>query len=266
MAREDDRSARAVEDLLADAAAAPVRGWDFSPLGDRIQTKPTPWNYDDVVCAHASSSPDLLDLGTGGGEWLAALPCRPARVVATEGHAPNFPVAQARLEPLGIDVVAADAPDNVSQAPNTAEPRLPFADASFSLVVARHESYIPAEIVRILRPGAAFVTQQVGERNEDDVYRLLGRELPPATGWNAAFAGRQLEAAGFAVTRAEEAEVATTFADVGAFAWWLRMISFTVPFSLERERAQLVELHEAEVPLVVRERRFLIEARNRDAS
>jgi hypothetical protein len=55
----------------------------------------------------------------------------------------------------------------------------------------------------------------------------------------------------------------TTFADVGALAWWLRMISFTVPFSLDRERARLLHLHEVSVPLVVRERRFLVEARKR---
>lgn len=220
-----------------------------------------PWDYDGIVCAHASSSPDLLDLGTGGGEWLAALPCRPARVVATEGYAPNVPVAERRLRPLGIELVVADAPDNVAQAPGTTEPRLPFADGSFSLVVARHESYLPAEILRILRPGGVFVTQQVGEGNEDDVHRLLGRPIPKRTGWNAVFARRQLETAGLEVTRAEEAEVATAFADVGAFAWWLRMISFTVPFELEDERERLIELHDVEAPLVVRERRFLVEAR-----
>jgi SAM-dependent methyltransferase len=252
---------RGADTLLAEAAAVPTAGWDLSRLGDRVATQPTPWAYEALVCAHAEKSPDLLDLGTGGGEWLAALPCRPPRVVATEGYAANLPVAVARLEPLGIDVVAADAPDNVAQEPGATEPSLPFADESFSLVVARHESYFPAEIARILRGGGVFLTQQVGERNEDDVYRLLGRPVPPPTGWNAAFARGQLRAAGLEVTRAEEAEVETTFADVGAFAWWLRMISFSVPFSLERERERLIELHDRRVPLVVRERRFLVEAR-----
>ena len=156
---------------MTEAAAAPAGGWDFAWLGERMHVESPPWDYDAVVCAHAASSPDLLDLGTGGGEWLAALPCRPARVVATEGYAANFPLAVERLRPLGIDVVAADAPDNVAQEPGATEPRLPFADASFSLVVSRHESYLPVEIARILRPGGMFVTQQVGEGNENDVYR-----------------------------------------------------------------------------------------------
>ncbi len=53
----------------------------------------------------------------------------------------------------------------------------------------------------------------------------------------------------------------TTFTDVGAFAWWLRMIAFSVPFSRDRDRARLVELHESGTPLVIHEQRFLVEAR-----
>ena len=250
-----------VEDLLAEAARVPVQGWDFSWLGQRFRTEAPPWDYDALVCAHAGRSPDLLDLGTGGGEWLASLPCRPPRVVATEGFAPNFPIAAARLRPLGIEVVAADAPDNVAQEPGATEPRLPFADASCSLIVARHESYLPAEIARVLRFGGVFLTQQVGERNEDDVHVLLGRRPPQPSGWNVVFARQQLEAAGLEVTRSDEAQVTTTFADIGAFVWWLRMISFSLPFSLERDRDRLIELHQVGTPLLVRERRFLVEAR-----
>jgi SAM-dependent methyltransferase len=250
-----------IDDLLTEATSVPTGGWDFSWLGSRLQSGPLPWDYDALVCAHAERSADLLDLGTGGGEWLAALPCRPSRVVATEGYAPNFSIAAARLRPLGIDVFPADAPDNVAQEPRATEPRLPFSDASFSLVVARHESYLPAEIARVLRPRGVFLTQQVGERNEDDVHVLLGRRPPRPSGWNAAFARRQLESADLEVTRTEEAEITTTFADIGALVWWLRMIAFSVPFSLERDRDRLIELHEAETPLVLRERRFLLEAR-----
>ena len=256
-----NRDGTTAEELLAEAAAVPIGGWDFSWLGSRMQSEPPPWDYDTLVCAHADGSLDLLDLGTGGGELLASLPCRPARVVATEGYEPNFPLASARLEPLGVALVRAVAPDDVDQEPGATEPRLPFDDQSFSLVVSRHESYLPAEIARVLRVAGVFLTQQVGERNEDDVHVLLGRRPPPPSGWTAEFAKRQLEATGLDVTRAEAAQVVTTFTDVGALAWWLRMIAFSVPFSLEREHARLVQLHESGTPLVIRERRFLVEAR-----
>jgi cyclopropane fatty-acyl-phospholipid synthase-like methyltransferase len=66
---------------------------------------PLPWDYTATVLEHARRSPDLLDLGTGGGEWLAALPYRPARTVATEAWPPNVSVARGRLKPLGTEVV-----------------------------------------------------------------------------------------------------------------------------------------------------------------
>jgi hypothetical protein len=72
------------ERLIAEAEAHPFSGWDFSWLGGRTITSSLPWNYDALVLSRARTSPDLLDLGTGGGEWLAGLPHRPDRTVATE--------------------------------------------------------------------------------------------------------------------------------------------------------------------------------------
>jgi hypothetical protein len=46
----------------------------------------------------------LLDLDTGGGELLAASAPLPRRTIATEGWAPNVPVARDRLSPLGVEV------------------------------------------------------------------------------------------------------------------------------------------------------------------
>ena len=141
--------------LLAEAETHPVEGWDFSWLGERVVMQPPPWDFAGIVESRASRAADLLDLGTGGGEWLASLSERPARTVATEAWPPNVDVARRRLEPLGVEVVAVEsAPDNVDQPPGLAAPTLPFGDESFSLVVSRHESYVAAEVARVLRPGS----------------------------------------------------------------------------------------------------------------
>src|SRR5690348_6076364 len=95
-----------VEALLAEAAAHPVEGWDFSWLGERAVSLPPPWDFATIVEHHVQLVADLLDLGTGGGEWLASRPSRPARTVATEAWPPNVEVARRRLEPLGVEVVA----------------------------------------------------------------------------------------------------------------------------------------------------------------
>lgn len=102
------------EALLAEAASRKLLGWDVSYDG-RTVTDP-PWDFTAIVANLAGQSSDLLDMGTGGGEWLSALPGRPSRTVATEGWPPNVAVARDQLRPLGIEVVAVTgAPDNVDR-------------------------------------------------------------------------------------------------------------------------------------------------------
>jgi hypothetical protein len=95
-------SAPSCNDLLREADDHPVVGWDFSWLGNRLISHPLPWDYAAMLLDHARRSPDLLDLGTGGGEFLAALPHRPAHTVATEAWSPNVETATRRLRPLGV--------------------------------------------------------------------------------------------------------------------------------------------------------------------
>ena len=83
--------------LLAEAERQPFVGWDFSWLGERRQVRPVGWDFRALVSEQAGNSPDLLDMGTGGGEWLSRLTVRAPRTVAIEGWAPNVPVAARRL-------------------------------------------------------------------------------------------------------------------------------------------------------------------------
>jgi SAM-dependent methyltransferase len=254
------------ERLMAEAEARPISGWDFSWLGSRLVTSPLPWDYDALVLRYAREAPDLLDLGTGGGEWLAALPFRPSRTVAAEAWGPNVGVARARLAPLGVSVVRAEgAPDNAEQEPEEARGRLPFPTGSFHLVVCRHEAFVAREVARVLVVGGYFVTQQVGG-DYDDFYRLLGLPLParPVREWTLALATVQVEAAGLRVVGSAEGEQKTTFADVGALAWYLKAVPWTVPeFSAAEHRARLADLHariERDGPVSVRFPAFYLEA------
>ena len=238
-----------------------------------MMTEPLPWDYDSLVAERARSSPDLLDLGTGGGEWLASFAFRPARTVATEAWEPNVPVAADRLRPLGVDIVAVEpARDNADQAPDEASGRLPFPPASFHLVTCRHEAFVAAEVARVLAPGGSFITQQVASGNDDDFYRLLAVEppRPPARPWSLALATEQLEDAGVEVVSSGEAAQISSFADVGALAWYLKAIPWTVPgFSIAAHRDRLADLQqqiEAEGPVCVTQRRFWLEARKRPAA
>ncbi len=224
------------DELIADALGAPVRGWDFSWLGGRAGETRPPWDYAAIVREAAASSRRMLDIDTGGGEFLARLAPFPGSVVATEGYAPNVGVARERLAPLGIHVVeTGSAPDNVEQgatSPATSSSELPFAAEVFDLVIDRHSSYWPSEVLRVLREGGRFVTQQRSEAGSGGTAweDLFGRPPHPHRRFDRAFALAQLEEAGFDVTRAEEADTPMTFHDLGAVVYYLRI----VPWAVER--------------------------------
>src|SRR5438132_11130302 len=155
------------DELIAQAFEAPVRGWDFSWLEARAEEARPPWDFAAIGREAAASSRRMLDIDTGGGEFLARLAPFAGSVVATEGFAANVAVADERLSPLGVQVVAtASAPDNVDQgetSPSMSRSELPFASDVFDLVIDRHSSYWPSEINRILCHGGRFITQQRSE-------------------------------------------------------------------------------------------------------
>lgn len=233
--------------LMDEALSHPLVGWDFSWIRGRVQRGEFPWNYTREVLRWSSRSPDLLDLGTGGGEWLSMLEPRPPRTVATESYGPNVRVAHARLAPLGIPVVPTrHAPDNTGPASAGSEPRLPFRSASFHLIVDRHESYLPREVSRVLAPGGQFVTQQVGEEWGRELLALFARRPLPASHprWTMKLARRQVEEAGLLWEEGQEGSYETGFRDVGALVWYLRAIPWSLPdFDPRLERARLLAIH-----------------------
>ena len=233
----------------------PFSGWDFSYLRGRMEDDPTPWNYREVVGGFLPAVGALLDTETGGGEFLASLLPLPRATCATEGWPPNLAVARERLEPLGVRVVAVE--DGVG---------LPFDTAAFDLAINRHGSYDPTEVMRVLRPGGRFATQQVGSENLADLNLLLGAPPPSdcAPDWNLRFARRQLEDAGFRVLLAEEAFPPTRFRDAGALVYYLKAVPWQVPdFDVDRYAGPLLALYrriENKGPLLVRGHRFLLVA------
>jgi SAM-dependent methyltransferase len=234
------------DELIAEAEHQPTRGWDFSWLGERMTTRPLPWDFTELVAERARVATDLLDMGTGGGEWLAELPGRPSRTVATEAWDPNVTVARERLEPLGIDVVHIEGtPDNAMQGRGETGGDLPFDDDSFDLITNRHESFVASEVARVLRPEGVFMTQQLGDGVFREFNELLGADVPQQKAWRLPLAVDQVERAGLSVKRSAEGREEVTFADIGALAWYLRMVPWTVPgFSIARYHERLRHLHE----------------------
>jgi SAM-dependent methyltransferase len=247
------------DELLDRATDVPFQGWDFTVLGDRIVHEPPPWSLEMLVAELLGGDETMLDMGTGGGEWLSSLR-RPAHVVATEGWAPNVPVAAARLRPLGVAVVRDEgATDNVDQRSHAPRGRLAFRDRAFDVVVNRHEAFVAAEVYRVLRPGGSFLTQQT-ESGTLEFHRLLGLDPPPRVEFGLDLARRQLTESGLVVECSGTGVATTTFADIGALAWYLSNVPWAVPgFTVATHRAPLRALHGR--PLAVPSTRFWAQVR-----
>ncbi|MBY8984630.1 MAG: hypothetical protein KGD65_06175 [Candidatus Lokiarchaeota archaeon] len=77
-------------DFLVSEAKHPFSGWDFSYINSRYMEFPLTWSYSSKVLPYIRTSESLLDMGTGGGEFLATLAPLPKHTCATEGYEPNF--------------------------------------------------------------------------------------------------------------------------------------------------------------------------------
>lgn len=247
------------DELLAEAEATAFEGWDFSKLGDRLVLEPPHWDLAEIAASAATRATTMLDMGTGGGEWLSLLSDRASVTVATESWQPNVAVAAARLSALGVRVVYTEgAPDNHRQVPGDAVGRLPFRTEAFDLVTNRHESFRAEEVARVLRPDGVFITQQAHSGSEQ-FHQLLGSEPPELREFELDMAVAQLRDAGLSIDEADEGIATTVFADIGALAWYLRSVPWAVPgFTVSVYRQALLRLHNG--PIRVGSRRFWLQA------
>ncbi|WP_147919184.1 methyltransferase domain-containing protein [Ruania zhangjianzhongii] len=258
----------AAEDLLPRLhrayTQAEMRGWDFSMLDGRLQAEDPPWDFEgDCLAAlrragraGRSGGPGrAADLGTGGGErvlrLLADLPAgeRP-ELTATEGWAPNLPVAAENLATVGVPVVAYDAEQG---------DRLPFSSASLDLIMCRHEAVDFTEVARVLAPGGVFLDQQVDGRDAQELRDWFGGE--PQYPHVRVDVDRQAAIdAGLVVDVAEEWSGVMEFADVEALVTYLGLVPWDVAdFRVDDHADQLHHLA-ARVPIRVTQRRFRLSA------
>jgi len=253
------------DELVAAADAEPFQGWDFSRLHGRMTQTELPFRYLDEV-RRIGDVASMLDLGTGGGEVLAEIAPFSARTFATEAYRPNALIAARRLQPLGASVILVEgAPENYAtvKTPALDSPALPFRSAAFDLVIDRHESYLPIEVFRVLRPGGRFLTQQCGGSQFAELNDLLGLPRPRYESWCLAQAVSQLRAVGFEIVREQEAFATTTFRDVGAIVYFLKAVPWQIAgFDAVNFRDPLRAIHdriEAAGPLAVSAHYFLVE-------
>ncbi|WP_417215605.1 class I SAM-dependent methyltransferase [Arthrobacter sp.] len=243
-------------ELVAEAAAVDVSGWDFSWLDGRATEERPPWGYAGKLAERMAGVDSSLDLQTGGGEVLSLATGIPRRAFATESYEPNIEKATALLGPRGITVVA-----------DTGEPPLPFPDGSFDLVTSRHPAVVHwHEMARVLAPGGTYLAQHVGPAS---AFELIEYFLGPQPGARQArdpdHEAAQAVAAGLEITDLRTARLRMEIHDVGAAIYLLRKVIWWVPgFTVEQYADRLRNLHDdiqRNGPFIAHSTRHLIEAR-----
>lgn len=198
-----------LDNWKAEEKIAHIHGWDFSHVDGRLEEEPLPWNYREEILGRLQPRMRILDIDTGGGEFLLSLGHPHAHSAATENYPPNVALCQQTLLPLGIDFKPADAMGI-----------LPYADSSFDMVLNRHGDLNPVEIYRVLKPGGLCITQQVGAENDRELVELLCAETAlPFPDQYLDVVAKRFSQAGFALEKAEECYRPIRVYDVGALVW-----------------------------------------------
>ena len=250
---------RSYEELVAEAAAADVSGWDFGWLDRRASEERTPWEYARLLADTLATVPSALDVDTGGGEVVGEAAVLPARMVVTETWPPNLARAYRRLAPRGVAVLGASAD------------RLPLADGVVDLVTSRHPVR-PCwpEIHRVLRPGGRYLAQHVGPSSVFELIEFFLGPLPrEGQERDPAVAVEDAQRAGMRVLDLREARCRIEIRDIGAVVYLLRKCVWCVPgFSVDRYADRLRALDaqlRTEGPFVTHSARYLVEATRRES-
>jgi len=213
-------------------AIAHIHGWDFSHIHGRYEEEDVlPWDFREVIQNYRKDSMKLMDMETGGGEFLLSLHHPNKNTAAIEGYPPNVELCKEVLLPLGIDFKEADGGET-----------LPYADGSFDMITNRHGDYDASELRRVLKPNGLFLTQQVGAENDRELVQLLLPHITEVPYPKQYLDVRKVELIehGFEVLESGETHQPIRFFDVGALVWFTRIIEWEFPgFSVESTLEQL---------------------------
>jgi SAM-dependent methyltransferase len=230
-------------------------GWDFSHIDNRWEYEKNPFDYKKIVLSYLKPDYKLLDMGTGGGEFLLTLKHPYSNTYVTEGFLPNYNFCKTKLAPLGITVKYINEDDKID-----------YSDNFFDIIINRHESYDINEIYRVLKPGGIFITQQIGNLNDLDLSKKINPNFKSLfNNNNLKYIKSKLESNNFSVLKTDEKFTPIKFFDTGAFVYFAKIIEWEFPnFSVKNNLTQLIEIDE-EINnngyLQAKEHRFIIVAR-----
>ena len=213
-------------EYLKKEEAKAFSGWDFSYLDGRWDDEQLPWDYKQIVLQYLKKDYKLLDIGTGGGEFLLTLNHPYINTTITEGYKPNYLLCKEKLEPLGIKVYNYIGDENFKE----------IEDNTFDIVINRHESYNEKELYRILKPNGIFITQQVGAFNNNQLSKFFNENQEiQFIELTLEKSIKRLQDNNFDIIYSNEYYPILKFFDLGAIAYFAKIIEWEfIDFSVEK--------------------------------
>lgn len=211
----------------------PFIGWDFSYLEGRMETKKTSWDYKQIIEKYLKSEMELLDMGTGGGEFLLSLNHPYNKTSVTEGFLENYELCLKKLKPLGICVKFIEDDE-----------KIPYRSQQFDIIINRHEAFSVKEVYRLLKPNGLFITQQVGGLNDYAFSKLINPEFTPLyLNNNLKTVSKNFLKYNFKVIKAKEEFNPIKFYDTKAFIYFAKIIKWEFPnFSVKNNLKELKKI------------------------
>lgn len=182
----------------------PRKGWDFSSM----KTQSTPeWDYIKIVQEYLEMQFTVLDIGTGGGEKFSSLASHFKSGLGVD------------IDPAMIDIAndQPDKPDNISFAVSGTD--LESVEGIFDVILNRHAPFNLGAIKDHLAEDGYFITQQVGERNMQNIKEVLNQSKnnPPIT-------VGMIEGAGLQLIDFREYNIEYLVEDIESLVFWLKAL------------------------------------------
>lgn len=221
------------KEWLATEKTAKIKGWNFTEIENEYKIINPSWNYRQIIEQYLSEDTYVLDIDTGGGEFLCSLHHPHHQISATEGYIPNVKLCERTLKPLGIDFHVVPTGGV-----------LPFDDETFDMVINRHGTLNIEEIYRVLKTGGVFITQQVGAENDREFINMLLPDLPLQ--YTEQYLDKtvvQCEAVGFQILFQNEEYTPICFYTTKSLVWFAKVIEWEfIGFSVEQCLEKLLEI------------------------
>ena len=212
-----------------------VIGWDFSKITKRMKVVGKKWEFFQTVKNHVNKETILLDIGTGGGELLLKIAPYVKKAYGIDNSKGMLATAKKNLAKSKIRNVKFKLAD---------AKKIPYPDEYFDIVICRHAPFFAKELFRVLKPEGFFITQQVGEKDKQNIKNVFGRgqSFGEKSGTKVNKYIRELKNLGFKILKKDAYNATEYYANMEDLIFLLKNTPIIPDFDIEKDRKFLKEI------------------------